>query len=134
MSLDPSATTTNGLKIVVIDDAIEILDLIDVVLSEEGFQVVPCQVATEALDTVAIERPALVIADLGMAGVQRWELVDALIADPRTEQTPIIVCSGATDELQAAEDRLRAQGGDVLGKPFDIDVLVQMVRTLTSRS
>lgn len=134
MSLDPGATTPDGAKIVVIDDTAEILDLLDVVLSEEGFRVVPCQVAAEALDVVAAEQPALVIADLKMAGVQQWELVDALIDDPRTGQTPIIVCSGAAAELQAAEGRLRTRGGDVLAKPFDIDVLVRKVRDLISVS
>jgi CheY-like chemotaxis protein len=117
-------------KIVVIDDTTEILDLIDVVLSDEGFEVVLCRDAADALATVATELPSLVIADLRMAGVERWELVDALTADPRTGSTPIIVCSGAVAELKDAEDRMRAQGGDVLIKPFDINELVQKVRAL----
>jgi len=126
--------TARGSKVVVIDDTAEILDLIEVVLTDEGFEVVACQDAAEALDTVAAERPDLVIADLRMAGVRCWELVDALMADPRTGQVPIIVCSGAAAELQAAEERLRAQGGDVLVKPFDIGVLVQKVRDLIDAS
>jgi CheY-like chemotaxis protein len=119
-----------GPKIVVIDDTTEILDLIDAVLTGEGYRVVLCQDAANALDTVAAERPSLIIADLHMAGVDRWELVDGLIADPRTGRTPVIVCSGAVAELTAAESRLRAQGGDVLVKPFEIDALVSKVRAL----
>jgi CheY-like chemotaxis protein len=131
VSAETGGHEATGAKIVVIDDALEILDLIEVVLTDEGFQVVVCTVAAEALDTVAAERPDLVIADLRMAGVHRWELVDALIADPRTGRLPIIVCSGAAAELLEAEERLRASGGDVLVKPFDIGVLVQKVRELT---
>jgi CheY-like chemotaxis protein len=123
-----------GPKIVVIDDTSEILDLIEVVLTDEGFQVVLCRVAAEALDTVAAERPHLVIVDLRMAGVHNWELVDALIADPRTGRLPILVCSGAAAALLEAEDRLRAQGSDILVKPFDIEVLVRKVRELTGAS
>lgn len=130
MSQDVSRPRPSGPKIVVIDDMFEILDLIEVVLTDEGFRVVVCQDAAEALETVAAERPALVIADLRMAGVRRWELVDALIADPRTGRTPIIVCSAAAAELKDAEDRLRIRGGDVLTKPFDIDTLVAKVRGL----
>jgi putative two-component system response regulator len=117
-------------KIVVIDDTTEILDLIDVVLTDEGFEVILCRDAAGALDTVAAERPSLIIADLRMAGVERWELVDALTADARTGGTPIIVCSGAAAELKDAEGRMRAQGGDVLIKPFDINELVRKVRAL----
>ena len=123
-----------GPKVVVIDDTFDILDLIEVVLSDEGFQVVRCHDAAAALETVAAERPALVIADLRMSGVHRWELVDALIADPRAGRTPIIVCSGAAGEFREAEERVRAQGGDILVKPFDIDVLVQKVRELIAAS
>jgi CheY-like chemotaxis protein len=133
-STDADLTTSDlvnsASKIVVIDDTAEILDLIDVVLTDEGYEVVACQDAAEAIDTVALERPALVIADLRMAGVHRWELVDALIADPRTGRMPIIVCSGAAAELRAAEERLRERGGDVLVKPFDIEVLVRKVREM----
>jgi len=121
-------------KVVVIDDTTEILDLIEVVLSEEGFDVAPCQDASRALDTVAAERPALVIADLRMAGVHSWELVDALLTDPRTRRTPVLVCSGAAAELRAEEARLTGLGADVLVKPFDIETLVGKVHGLIGRA
>jgi CheY-like chemotaxis protein len=130
MSPDMLNSGEIGQKIVVIEDTPDILELIEVVLSDEGYRVVSCQVADAAIDTVASEQPALVIADLKMAGVQHWELVDALIEDPRTGKVPMIVCSGAAVELREAEERLRQQGVDVLVKPFDIDVLVTMVHTM----
>jgi len=120
------------LKVVVVDDTAEILELIDAILVEEGFEVVSCQDGTAALDTIAREQPALVIADLRMPGYEHWELVDTLLSDPRTSTTPIIVCSGAAAELQAARGRLQSHGGDVLVKPFDIAALVTKVRQLTN--
>ena len=121
-------------KLVVIDDTPEILDLLTMVLSDEGYQVVCCQDARRALDTVVAERPALVILDLTMDGMKAWDLLDALLADPRTERTPFIVCSGAVQELMAAEARLQALGGDVLIKPFDLDLLLGKVRELIDHS
>jgi len=76
------------------------------------------------------ERPALVIVDLTMAGVSTWGLIDALIADPRTRHIPFIICSGAIQELRKAEARVQSLGGDVLDKPFDIDLLVRKIRHL----
>lgn len=121
-------------KIVVIDDTPEVLDLLEILLSDEGFSVVRCQEAELALDTVAASAPVLVIADLKMAGVERWELVDALMTDQRTAHVPVIVCSGAVTELRAAEPRMQARGGDVLAKPFDIQVLGCMVKRLIAAS
>src|SRR4051794_19719623 len=95
-----------GETVVVIDDTTEILDLLSMFLSEEGFRAVACADPSVALDVVAAERPALVIVDLRMAGVESWGLIDALVADPRTGQTPFLVCSGAVVELHAAFARI----------------------------
>ncbi len=119
------------LKIVVVDDTAEILELIDAILVDEGFAVVSCQNGDVAVETVAQEQPALVIADLRMPGYESWELVDLLLTDPRTRNTPVIVCSGAVSELQAERSRMQARGGDVLVKPFDIFTLVTKVREMT---
>jgi DNA-binding response OmpR family regulator len=125
---------TSDEKIVVVDDTADILDLLSFVLSDEGYQVVCCPDGRRAHDTIVAERPALVIMDLTMDGVQSWELVDALMADPRTARMPFLVCSGAVQALQAEEARLRALGGDVLIKPFDLDLLLEKVRSLIGRA
>jgi CheY-like chemotaxis protein len=116
--------------IVVVDDSADILELLEDVLTDEGFRVIACREATEALETVASEQPALVMVDLVMAGVTQWELVDAMLSDPRTAHTTVIVCSGATHELQAGEARLPADRCAVLVKPFAIDALLGKIELL----
>lgn len=123
-----------GAKIVVVDDTVEILDLLSLVLSDEGYQVVCCPDGRRALATIMAEQPALVIMDLTMDGVRSWELVEALLADARTARTPFLVCSGAVQTLLDAEERLRGLGGDVLIKPFDLDLLLAKVRELIGRA
>ena len=120
--------------VVVVDDTPELLDLIDSLLTDEGYRVVPCRDATRALETIARERPDLVMLDLRMSGVDEWEVLDALKADRATADIPVIVCSGAVDELQGAEERLRALGCDILIKPFDIDDLIARVERAVRRS
>ena len=113
--------------VVIVDDTPELLDLIDSLLTDEGYRVIPCQQGVEAHAVIARERPGLVILDLRMGGVAEWEVLDALKADDATTDIPVIVCSGAVDELRAAEPRLRALGCDILIKPFDIDDLIRRV-------
>ena len=127
------AATPAG-TIVVVDDTPELLDLIAALLTDEGYRVIPCQDATRAHETIRRERPDLVMLDLRMAGVAEWEVLDALKADEATADIPVIVCSGAVDQLQAAERRLRALGCDILVKPFDIDDLLARVERATRRS
>jgi DNA-binding response OmpR family regulator len=128
------APMSSGEKIVVVDDTAEILDLLTLVLSDEGYHVVCCPDGRQAFDTIVTERPALVIMDLTMDGVRSWELVDAVVADPRTARVPFLVCSGAVQALLDAEERLRAVGGDILVKPFDLDLLLEKVRDLIGRA
>ena len=113
--------------IVVVDDTPELLDLMESILTDEGYRVIPCQEGARAHDVVARARPDLVLLDLRMAGVAEWEVLDTLKADRATADIPVIVCSGAVGELQAAEPRLRALGCDILIKPFDIDDLLARV-------
>ena len=110
-------------SIVIVDDTPELLELFAALLTDEGYRVIPCQEGAKAHALIAHERPDLVMLDLRMAGVAEWEVLDALKADEATADIPVIVCSGAVEELQAAEPRLRALGCDILAKPFDIDDL-----------
>ena len=133
--MDEHVDAANGAgTVVVVDDAPELLDLIASLLTDEGYRVFPCQEATRAHALVARERPDLVMLDLRMAGVAEWEVLDALKADPATAGIPVIVCSGAVEELQAAEPRLRSLGCDVLIKPFDIDDPIARVEQAVRRA
>ncbi|MCC7370040.1 MAG: response regulator [Chloroflexi bacterium] len=116
--------------IVVIEDTPEVLELIDVLLSDEGFEIVRCTRAENAFTTIEAANPVLAIVDLRMAGVSDWELIDVLMSDERSRHLPLIVCSGAVGELRAAQPRLQAHGSDILPKPFDILQLVDMVHRL----
>ena len=120
-------------RIVVVDDTPELLDLLESLLTDEGYHVIPCQQGAQAHALIAREAPDLVMLDLRMAGVAEWEVLDALKADRSTADIPVIVCSGAVDELQAAESRLRALGCDILTKPFDIDDLYERVERAVGR-
>ena len=133
--MDGHGDATNGAgTVVIVDDTPELLDLFAALLSDEGYRVVPCQDGTKAHALVAHERPDLVMLDLRMAGVSEWEVLDALKGDAATADIPVIVCSGAVDELQAAEPRLRALGCDILVKPFDIDDMLARVERAVRRA
>src|SRR5215212_11221837 len=70
----------------------------------------------------------LVIMDLWMPEVSGWDVVRERLADPLLLQTPmIIITANNTREVTAGllEQRVSA----VLGKPFDLDVLLAAVTT-----
>jgi CheY-like chemotaxis protein len=52
-----------------------------------------------------------------------WNLLTTLQLDSELRQTPLIVCSPATDELLAREEWLQHHDVNIVRKPFDLDEL-----------
>ena len=81
----------------------------------------------EALEAVRRQRPALLVADVMMPGLDGLELTRALRADPLTSGLPIILLSARTGE-EATSDGLVAGANDYIVKPFSARELVARVR------
>lgn len=77
--------------VVVIDDDPLDLDLIDAVLAPEGWSVLRATGGEEGVRLVRSERPAVVLLDLLMPGVDGFEVVERLRADPLVADVPIVV-------------------------------------------
>lgn len=110
------------------DDSPAVLDLFREILEEEGYRVTT---AREALGVAEIKRlaPDLVIIDhmLEDGEGSGWQLLRELRDDPATANLPIVICTGAVQQVRASEALLRQQNIGIVYKPFDIDELVQVI-------
>jgi DNA-binding response OmpR family regulator len=119
-----------GKTIVVVNDSPELLELAELLLGDEDFDVKVALLGTGALDLIRTTRPDLVILDIRLPDVSGWDILQALKLDPTTSSIPVLVCSAAVQELRALEAQLARVGVDVLIKPFAIDTLLDKVRSL----
>jgi CheY-like chemotaxis protein len=110
--------------VVVVDDDPAILDLVEMVLDEEGYQVRTASNGREALDLLKTQQPSIVLLDLMMPVMDGWSFCRLVKDDVETSNLPIIVMSADRHLSQKADD-VRADG--FLTKPFDIDKLLDMV-------
>lgn len=116
-------------EILVIEDDRAIRDLLGELMADEGYTLV----FAEQLDQVAAGlAPDLVITDLvGIGGYERGRARAAVRSvQERFPATPLIVCTGHEDALKEP-DLLGAAA--VMGKPFNIEALVQAVARLVAR-
>lgn len=98
--------------------------LVRVNLESEGYEVIEARDGAEALERVQEGRPDLIVTDLMMPVMGGRELIERLRSDPETATIPIVVLS--------ANSNLESGSADAaLSKPFDLDVLVETVQTLT---
>ena len=109
-----------GARILVVDDDAAIQAIVGSVLSWEGYEVVPAMDGAAALEALAQgSLPELILLDMAMPGMDGQQFVHIYRQLP-APQAPIIAFSAGN----AAVD-LPVAG--VLGKPFDIDDLLDMV-------
>lgn len=120
-----------GKSIVVVNDSPEMLELAEMLLGAEDFDVKVALIGTGAYDLIRSTMPDLVILDVRLPDISGWDILQALKLDASTVNIPVLVCSAAVQELRALEPQLARMGIDILIKPFAIDTLLERVHILT---
>jgi DNA-binding response OmpR family regulator len=120
-----------GATILVVEDEPDLVWLLRFNLESEGYRTFVARNGEAALELLRREHPDLMLLDLMMPVMDGWALLDELQASggPRPR---VIVVSART----AQDDRLRAARYGVEGfvaKPFDMDELLGMIKTLVPR-
>lgn len=111
-------------KIVLIQDNEETLNIMDEVLKDEGFDVVP-SLTTEPIDKLDEIEPDVLIVDDHIKGKKTGsEVIAELKSDPETEDLSAILTSTSYDLQKTAEN---CNADDYIEKPFDIDHLIDVV-------
>ena len=113
-----------GKRILTVDDDPDILKLLNMRLNAAGYQTMSASNGEEALAQIAINRPALVISDLRMPGMDGLSLFDAIHqSDPAL---PLIMLTAHGSIPEAVDATQRGVFG-FLTKPFDSKSLLQQV-------
>lgn len=88
--------------ILVVDDDELIRSLLEVVLARCGYRVVVAHDGEKALDVVQQAQPAALICDIHMRGMNGFDVIRALQANPTTHQVPVILLTGYEDDADRA--------------------------------
>lgn len=117
------------MTVVVVDDDLDLLDLLQLVLSLRGVHVVVCDHGPDVMNVIREAKPDLVLLDLQAPGDRRagLEILARLRADPMTSMIPAILMTGDHDALQRHSARLVELHATPLRKPFDVDHVLHMV-------
>ncbi|WP_333621478.1 response regulator [Sphingobacterium multivorum] len=112
-------------KAIVIQDNEDILNIMDEVLVDEGFDVIP-SLTTEPIEELADIDPDILIVDDHIKGSKKGsEVIKELKADPDTEELPSVLTSTASDIAKTAAE---CKADDFIQKPFDLDHMVDVVK------
>jgi DNA-binding response OmpR family regulator len=115
--------------IVVAEDDASIADLLDLYLRDAGFRPLLAPSGERALELVSQHRPALVVIDVGLPGMDGFELCRR-IRD--TNPLPVLFVTARDAETDRVHG-LELGGDDYVVKPFSPRELVARVRAILRR-
>ena len=108
-------------KILVVEDVPAVRELLEITLQFKGYQVETTANGQEALESIAAQRPDLVITDILMPHLDGYALAQRLRSDPQTRLLPIIFISATYVSTDDKEFALHLGAVRFLEKPIDTD-------------
>ncbi len=122
---------TAGPSVLVVDDDELIRDLTSSALRIAGFAAATSAGGRDVLDTIQRRRPDLVVLDVGLPGIDGFEVCRRL--RDAGDQTPVVFLTAR----DADEDKISGftrGGDDYITKPFSLEELVVRVRAVLRRA
>src|SRR5271167_1745204 len=115
--------------ILVVDDVPDNVDIVQMRLESQGYEVVTAADGIEALDKIREVLPDLVLLDVMMPKLDGIETVKRLKADPSLPFIPVILVTAKADAKDVIGG-LESGGDDYLTKPVDHAALSARVRAM----
>jgi len=125
-AVDEAAETARAPLVMVVDDSLTVRRVTQRLLTREGYRVVLAKDGLEAVEKLALERPAILLSDIEMPRMDGFDLVRNVRADARLSGLPVVMITSRI--AQKHRDYAAELGVDhYLGKPYSEDELLQLV-------
>jgi CheY-like chemotaxis protein len=116
-------------RILIVDDERQNRQLLEVLLAAEGYLLDMAASAEEALAVVARQHPDLILLDVMMPGMDGYQVVARIKANPDTANIPVVMLT-ALDDRNSRSHGLSAGAVAFLTKPVDRTALQETVTRL----
>jgi len=129
-SLKPGERSGQPLRVLVVEDNIDAGDSLSMLLRLYGHEVLVARTGPSALEIAESFHPALVLLDIGLPGMDGYEVARRLRANPATTRTTLCALTGYTPY---EGDRFRPQQSGFdhhFVKPVSLDSLLGLLKTL----
>ncbi len=130
---DPQLGTVEEMRILVVDDEVDLANAVARGLRREGYAVDLAHDGEDALEKAAINAYDLVCLDLTMPGIDGLEVCRRLRDGPGEHEPPRVLMLTARDTVEDRIDGLDHGADDYLVKPFAFGELAARVRSLLRR-
>ncbi len=116
-------------KILIVDDEALGRDVLEGLLSNEGYKLIFAENGFEAIDKSLEYLPDLILLDIMMPGIDGFEVCSRIRGNTLTNAIPILMIT-ALDDKDSLIRGIDVGADDFISKPFDRIVLRQRVKTI----
>lgn len=115
-------------RILIAEDNPDARELLDIILKEEGFEVISAEDGQIAIEAAKSRRPDLIITDIQMPNLDGIDLIKALRCQPELANVPVLVITANNSGI--IKDAIEAGASAAASKPVEIDALIALIRSL----
>lgn len=124
---------TADLRVLVVDDNADSVSMLSMLIELKGHTTATAQSGQEALDVAARFRPDVVVLDIGLPGMDGYQVAARLRQQPDCSGVVLVALTGWGGEED--KQRTRAAGFDHhFTKPVDPQALEQLLATAAQRA
>ncbi len=113
--------------VLVVDDDRNAVDILDRLLTKEGFVVHCAHGGREALEVVAAHPVDVILLDVMMPDMNGFQVCEALRREERTREIPVILLT-AKDDMETRVSGMRLGVSEFLTKPINKNELFTRLR------
>lgn len=133
MNIDYTPRFQARSRILLIEHEQNLTELLEVALTEEGFEVVLANDSSEILKTIHDEQPNIIILDRMIPKQGGMAVCQKIRADSSISDVPIIIISNNNDEITERIKALDLGADDYITTPVDIKELLARIKSLQRR-
>lgn len=124
-------------NVLVVDDDQDIREILRFILEDAGYDVLEESDGESALRTLReSQSPLVVLLDLLLPRLSGVDLLKEVVAEPllKDRHAFVLMTADDTKTRQQADSLLEQLSAQVIGKPFEVDILLEMVARASSAS
>jgi len=120
-------------QILCIEDDEEMIDLIRLILTRRGFEVIGASNGASGLEIIKDKKPDLILLDLMMPEMDGWEVYQLIKSDEASQNIPVIVVTAKAQSIDRVLGLHIAKVDDFITKPFSPQELLDSIESVLDR-
>ena len=116
----------------VVDDEENVVELVKVLLEQEGYKVITASNGKECLEKLKTTKPDLILLDMMMPGMSGREVCEKIRANPKTRDIKVVFLTVARFSETGKHVLESLNVTDYITKPFDNEDLLRRIKKILS--